>query len=162
VAHRGPDAEGVRHRRGRRAWSSTPQRSSTSAPTRTSRCADASGRYLIVFNGEIYNFAEVRRELESKGHRFATPSDTEVLLEAIKAWGPAALGRLVGMFALALWDRQSQDAVLPAIASGKKPLIYAALPDGGLVFASERARVTHASGRSRRDRPGRAGAHTSA
>jgi len=143
LAHRGPDAEGIvidgvagfGHRR----LSIIDLSASANQPMR-----DASGRYLIVFNGEIYNFAELRRELEVKGHGFNTHSDSEVLLEAIKAWGPAALERVVGMFALALWDTQRQTLLLARDRLGKKPLFFAHLPDGGLLFASEpRALATH-------------------
>ena len=136
LAHRGPDAEGVviegAAGLGHRRLAIIDLSTDANQPMR-----DASGRYLIVFNGEIYNFAEVRRELETRGHCFATRSDTEVLLEAIKAWGPAALERLNGMFALALWDKQRRTLLLARDRLGKKPLFYARLPDGGLVFASE-------------------------
>lgn len=143
LAHRGPDAEGIviegAAGLGHRRLSIIDLSASANQPMR-----DGSGRYLIVFNGEIYNFAELRRELEAKGHGFSTHSDSEVLLEAIKAWGPAALERVVGMFALALWDKQSETLLLARDRLGKKPLFYAHLPDGGLVFASEpRALAQH-------------------
>lgn len=143
LAHRGPDAEGIvidgAVGLGHRRLSIIDLSTSANQPMR-----DASGRYLIVFNGEIYNFAEIRRDLEARGHRFSTHGDTEVLLEALKAWGPAALERLIGMFALALWDTQRQTLLLARDRLGKKPLFYARLPDGGLVFASEpRALTAH-------------------
>ena len=143
LAHRGPDAEGIvidgAVGMGHRRLSIIDLSTDANQPMR-----DASGRYLVVFNGEIYNFAELRRELEAKGHTFTTHGDTEVLLEAIKAWGPAALERLIGMFALAIWDKQRQTLLLARDRLGKKPLFYARLPDGGLIFASEpRALTAH-------------------
>ena len=143
LAHRGPDAEGIvidgpaglAHRR---------LSVLDLSPTNNQPMRDASNRYLLVFNGEIYNFAEVRGELEARGHTFSTHGDTEVLLEALKAWGPAALDRLIGMFAFALWDRQRQTLLLGRDRLGKKPLFFARLPQGGIVFASEpRALAMH-------------------
>src|SRR5262249_52615098 len=69
--------------------------------------ADATGRYWIVFNGEVYNYLELRAELIARGHRFRTGTDTEVILEAYAEWGKQALNRFVGMFAFALLDRQA-------------------------------------------------------
>ncbi len=66
--------------------------------------AYADGRYWTIYNGEIYNYIELRHELEALGHRFRTQSDTEVLLAAYAQWGEAALDRLVGMFAFVIWD----------------------------------------------------------
>jgi asparagine synthase (glutamine-hydrolysing) len=95
------------------------------------------GRHTIVFNGEIYNYRELRRELESRnGASFRTSSDTEVILAAYTAWGPEALKRLNGMFALALWDAYEQRLLLARDRLGKKPLFFARIPRG-LVFASE-------------------------
>src|SRR5580698_10574296 len=70
----------------------------------------ANGRYWIVFNGEIYNYLELRDELAAAGHCFRTQSDTEVLLAAYAQWGEAALERLIGMFAFVLWDAKAQVA----------------------------------------------------
>lgn len=95
------------------------------------------GRYALVFNGEIYNHRELRRELEQKGARFRGSSDTEVLLEAITAWGAVpALSRVEGMFAIAVWDRQQREIVLARDRIGKKPLYYS-LSAKGILFASE-------------------------
>jgi asparagine synthase (glutamine-hydrolysing) len=92
---------------------------------------------FITFNGEIYNYRELREELISRGAKFRTRTDTEVLLEAYKAWGEGALERIDGMFALALWDRTRQRLLLARDRAGEKPLYYQALPRGGAVFASE-------------------------
>jgi asparagine synthase (glutamine-hydrolysing) len=93
------------------------------------------GRWSIVCNGEIYNFRELRKELESAGFQFATHSDTEVLLHGWRAWGEGLLARVDGMFAFALWDADEQRMVLVRDPIGVKPLFYA-IVDGGLVFAS--------------------------
>ena len=72
----------------------------------------ADGRYWVVYNGEIYNYLELREELRAAGHSFRTRSDTEVLLAALAQWGEAALDRLVGMFAFVLWDQERADRSL--------------------------------------------------
>ncbi len=89
----------------------------------------------VVFNGAIYNYRELRRELEALGYRFFSKSDTEVLLKAYHAWGAAFVERLAGMFAFALWERESGRVVLVRDRLGIKPLYTAAIP-GGLRFAS--------------------------
>ena len=91
----------------------------------------------IVFNGEIFNFQALRRELAAGGAAFRTRSDTEVILAAWQREGPAALARLRGQFAFALWDRSQGTLHLARDRLGQKPLYYASLPGGGLLFASE-------------------------
>lgn len=96
-----------------------------------------SGRYVAAYNGEIYNFLDVRRDLEEAGHAFRGHSDTEVMLAAIERWGlEPALQRFAGMFAIALWDREARELHLVRDRLGKKPL-YVACNRGSLLFASE-------------------------
>ena len=95
------------------------------------------GRLSVSYNGEIYNFKEVRAELEVRGAQFRTDSDTEVLLHGWAAWGPAMLDRLNGMFAIALYDNAAKALFLARDRLGVKPLHYAMLVDGALAFASE-------------------------
>ena len=122
LAHRGPDAEGfyvddsvaLGHRR-----LSIIDLSQGQQPM-----AVADGRLTIVFNGEIYNYPQIRKELEGLGHRFRTASDTEVIPRAYLQWGEECLSRLNGMFAFALWDRANRSLFLARDRVGKKPLYY--------------------------------------
>jgi len=95
------------------------------------------GRAVIVFNGEIYNFRELRRELEAQGARFHTDGDTEVILAAWQRWGSECLHHLQGMFAFALYDCVHRTLFLARDRLGVKPLFMAHLSDGSLAFASE-------------------------
>ena len=105
----------------------------------------ACGRYVLSFNGEIYNFQELRRRLEGQGATFRGHSDSEVLLEAFIAWGVDAFPQLEGMFAFALLDHRERKLFLVRDPFGIKPLYYARLPHG-LVFGSE-VKALLASGR---------------
>lgn len=98
---------------------------------------------VIVFNGEIYNFQEIRKELESKGHQFKSNSDTEVILKSYREWGKKAVDRFRGMFAFAIFDKQNQKIILCRDRAGVKPLYYY-FDDSLFVFASEiKAIVEH-------------------
>lgn len=97
---------------------------------------DATGELCIVFNGEIYNFIDLRQELAAKGHAFRSRSDTEVILAAYREWGVDCLSRLNGMFAFSLYDRRQRQLFLARDRAGEKPLFYA-LAHGALRFASE-------------------------
>src|ERR1051326_6655085 len=98
--------------------------------------SSADGRYFVVFNGEIYNYVELRGELEQLGHRFRTRTDTEVLLAAYSQWGIKALRRFTGMFAFALLDTERRTVLLARDFFGIKPLYYSCT-SAGLSFASE-------------------------
>lgn len=134
IPHRGPDADGffvdgkvaLGHRR-----LSIIDLSGGHQPM-----AAAEGQVQIAFNGEIYNFQALRRELEAKGHGFATRSDTEVILQAYLEWGEDCLLKLNGMFAFALWDSRSQTLLLARDRVGEKPL-YWMRQGQRLAFASE-------------------------
>ncbi|MDT7540278.1 MAG: hypothetical protein QOE33_182 [Acidobacteriota bacterium] len=91
----------------------------------------------IVFNGEIYNFKELHAELEARGHRFRTHSDTEAIVHAYEEYGAACVEHLRGMFAFAIWDARKKELFLARDRVGKKPLYYALTPRGTLVFGSE-------------------------
>ena len=104
--------------------------------------ASADGAVVLVFNGEIYNFRELRSELSVRGFVFRGHSDTEVLLSMYLAEGEAMLPRLNGIFAFALWDTRSQTLLLVRDGLGVKPLYYAETP-AGLAFASEIKGLLH-------------------
>lgn len=135
MAHRGPDGSGVwtapgvglGHRR-----LSIIDLAGSPQPM-----ASSDGRAMLVFNGEIYNFRELRRELEGHGIAFRTDGDSETILAAWRKWGPDCLSRLHGMFAFALYDLDQRTLFLARDRLGVKPLFTAMLSDGSLAFASE-------------------------
>jgi asparagine synthase (glutamine-hydrolysing) len=98
--------------------------------------ASPGGRYWVVYNGEIYNYLEIRRELEALGRTFRSGSDTEVLLHAYEQWGPACLERFMGMYAFAIWDRSQRQLFAARDRLGIKPFYYRETPHG-ILFASE-------------------------
>ena len=135
--HRGPDGEGL--------WSSADGRIALghrrlaiidTGPHGAQPMSDASGRWTVSFNGEIYNYRALRHELEQLGCVFLTNSDTEVLVNAVARWGEAGLRKLRGMYAFALWDRHEHELWLARDPYGIKPL-YVAQRDGILWFASQ-------------------------
>ncbi len=95
------------------------------------------GSVWVVFNGEIYNYLELKKELEGLGHRFYTASDTETLVHAYEAWGSLCVNHLRGMFAFAIWDAKAKTLFVARDRFGKKPLYYALAGDGVFLFASE-------------------------
>ncbi|MGE5092894.1 MAG: asparagine synthase (glutamine-hydrolyzing) [Bacillota bacterium] len=135
IAHRGPDGEGH--------WSEGPvglghRRLAIIdlSPGGRQPMLTPDGELAIVYNGEIYNFQELRAELQALGHRFTSSSDTEVLLHAYREWGPACLERLNGMFAFAVWERRRRRLFVARDRYGIKPLYY--WTDGTrFAFASE-------------------------
>jgi asparagine synthase (glutamine-hydrolysing) len=138
MAHRGPDDHGV--------WSDpdvgvalTHRRLSIVdlSPAGHQPMTSADGRFVISYNGEVYNFQELRLELEARGVHFRGHSDTEVMLEAFSAYGvTATIKRLIGMFALAIWDRRNRSLMLVRDRLGVKPLYWAQF-DGLFLFGSE-------------------------
>lgn len=112
------------------------------------------GRYWLVYNGEIYNYVELREELEEAGREFATESDSEVLMAACATWGPEVLPRLTGMFAFALLDRERGELLVARDPFGIKPL-YVAVTDAGIAVASEIPPLLDISGVTRRADPER-------
>ncbi len=133
--HRGPDAGGLHlepgiglgHRR----------LSIIDLATGQQPLYNEDGTVCVIFNGEIYNFQSLIPELTRLGHTFRTKSDTEVIVHAWEAWGEACVERFRGMFAFALWDRTRETLFLARDRLGVKPLYYALLPDGMLIFGSE-------------------------
>jgi asparagine synthase (glutamine-hydrolysing) len=136
LRHRGPDATGVVALGpvvlGHQRLSIIDLSEASNQPL-----SDTTGRFWIVFNGEIYNYRELRRELAGFDVTFKTQSDTEIILEAYKKWGVDCISRLNGMFAFALWDSADKQLVLARDRAGEKPLFYAQLPGDQLAFASE-------------------------
>ena len=102
------------------------------------------GSKFIVFNGEIYNYRELKQELEAKGYKFKTNSDTETIIHAFEEYGSDCVHKLRGMFAFAIWDKKDESLFIARDRVGKKPLFYSLLPNGNFVFGSElKSLITH-------------------
>lgn len=151
IAHRGPDGEGwyvdgpagLGHRR---------LAILDLSPAGAQPMLSDDDRYALTYNGEIYNFRELRLELEGAGHCFKSTSDTEVLLKAFIEWGSACVERFNGMFAFAIWDTRKKELFLARDRYGIKPLYYAFVGDA-LVFGSEQKAIyAHPSIRRELDR----------
>jgi asparagine synthase (glutamine-hydrolysing) len=134
ISHRGPDADGFYLGGG--AGLGHRRLSIIDLSTGDQPLANEDGTIWVVFNGEIYNFADIRVELETHGHRFRTHTDTEVIVHAYEQWGERAVDRFRGMFAFALWDEPRRRLLLVRDRLGVKPLHYAVTP-GGITFGSE-------------------------
>ena len=154
IAHRGPDSSGT--------WASTGRGPAVQLGFRRLSIIDLSALadqplrrdgMTLIYNGELYNYKDLRAELAASGVRFSTSSDTEVVLEAWRRWGPDALHRFRGMFAFALFDDATGELILARDPLGIKPLYY--LPRGnGVVFASELKALVSAVGSELRMEPG--------
>jgi asparagine synthase (glutamine-hydrolysing) len=133
--HRGPDGEGTYVAPG--TGLGHTRLAIIDLDTGTQPMFNEDRSVVVVYNGEIYNFRDLRSDLRGHGHRFETASDTEVIVHAWEEWGEACVARLRGMFAFALWDDRQKILFLARDRVGIKPLHHAILPDGRLVFASE-------------------------
>ena len=139
IAHRGPDDEGQWIDRnvgiGHRRLSIIDLSPAGHQPM---TCAD--NRYVFSYNGEVYNFRELRSELEARGYCFRSKTDSEVVMNALVEWGPKALDRFNGMFALALWDRKGRTLLLARDRYGIKPL-YVSQQENTFAFGSEQKTI---------------------
>jgi len=137
LQHRGPDDEGTwRSEDGSVGFGHRRLSILDLSPLGHQPMTSACGAWVMVFNGEIYNFREIRTELEVLGHRFAGSGDSEVMLAAFSQWGPSAVSRLLGMFAIALWHKPTGELHLLRDRLGVKPLYYY-WDKRTLAFASE-------------------------
>jgi asparagine synthase (glutamine-hydrolysing) len=137
MVHRGPDDDGIWwSANGNVGLAQTRLAIIDLSPGGHQPMHDQANRLSIVFNGEIYNYLDLREQLAAKGHKFHTQSDTEVVLAAYHEWGTDCLAHLNGMFAIALYDGSRNLLFLARDRAGEKPLFYSAM-DGGLRFASE-------------------------
>lgn len=139
IAHRGPDGEGhwieghvgLGHRR---------LAIIDLSPAGHQPMISSDHRFVLSYNGEVYNYRELRTELEAEGYWFRSKTDTEVVLNALAHWGPSALVKFNGMFGLALWDRKEHRLLLARDRYGIKPL-YHAMQDGRFAFGSEQKAI---------------------
>lgn len=136
MIHRGPDGSGIWQEEdvtlGHRRLSILDLSNAGSQPM-----SYADGRYWMTFNGEVYNFVEIREELQAKGYTFRGNSDSEVIIAAYCEWKEACVERFNGMWTFAIWDRVEKTLFMSRDRFGVKPLFYAELPGGGVAFASE-------------------------
>lgn len=141
IKHRGPDGEGIEMLSGNRVVLGHVRLSIidlsvyASQPMKTSN-----GRYTIIYNGELYNYRELKKELQEKGHAFFSHSDTEVVLESYVEWGKKCLEKFNGMFAFAVWDEYKKEIFLARDRYGVKPLYYTTI-NNGFMFASEQKAI---------------------
>lgn len=147
LRHRGPDGEGFHAEAG--LGLGHRRLAIVDVAGGAQPMASDDGRFVLIFNGEIYNHGALRRELEAAGHRFRTRSDTEAILHGWREWGAGCLNRLVGQFAFAIWDRDRAELALARDPLGEKPLHYAWLADGALAFGSEIVALLQVPGVSR-------------
>lgn len=153
IAHRGPDGEGqfidgpagLGHRRLAIIDLSPLGRQPMTTPD---------GRYTLVYNGELYNFQEIRSELTARGHAFISRSDSEVLLHAFSEWGLGCLRRLNGMFAFAIWDREKEALTLARDRFGVKPLYFAEVGHTVLFGSEIKAVLAHGALKAEFDKEG--------
>lgn len=135
LAHRGPDGMGT-HTDGRIAFGAG-RLAIIDLPAPAGILFNEDGRIGVAFNGEIYNHQELRAQLEAEGHRFATRTDTEVLVHAYETWGDDLVLHLRGMFGFALWDARRQRLLIARDRLGEKPVYFTTTTDGSFLFASE-------------------------
>ena len=142
IAHRGPDGEGLFIDRfiglGHRRLAIIDL-----SPAGHQPMQDNAGDYIISYNGEVYNFKELRLELEQSGHRFRSRTDTEVVLASYIEWGKECVNHFNGMFAFAIWDRKNQTLFLARDRYGIKPLYYAFIGNAFLFASEQKAIMTH-------------------
>ncbi len=140
IVHRGPDDEGVFIQKlneysivlGHRRLSIIDLSHAGHQPM-----PNESKKLWITYNGELYNFKDIKRDLERLGYKFNSHCDTEVILKSYQQWGVDCLQKFNGMFAFAIWDSDEKKLFLARDHAGQKPLYYSILPDGGIIFASE-------------------------
>ncbi|MCR5356789.1 MAG: asparagine synthase (glutamine-hydrolyzing) [Lachnospiraceae bacterium] len=141
MSHRGPDGRGVWQEKdvtlGHRRLAILDLTENGTQPMMYD-----DGRYVLVFNGEIYNFVEIRDELKEKGYGFFSDSDSEVILASYIEWKEKCLDRFNGMWAFLIWDRREETLFVSRDRFGVKPLYYAYLPGGGIAFGSEMKALT--------------------
>ena len=144
IRHRGPDEDGFYH--GERAGLAMRRLSIIDLSGGQQPIHNADRSAWIVFNGEIYNYKELRKQLEDLGHKFYTDSDTEAVVHAYTRYGSDCPKHLRGMFAFAIWDERKGELFVARDRVGKKPLLYAQTPSGDFVFAPSSGRCSTPGG----------------